>query len=272
MRSTNVDKGPDDHVSVEKNGLVATVILNRPDKLNALTKEMWGRIGQIFKELDGEENLRCIILRGISDRALGSGADISEFETKRKNSGQARRYGKLMHDTMRAIRSCRHPVVVRIKGICVGGALELALGCDLRIAGESSRFGIPINRLGLVMAHPEIEMLVNVVGPAVALEILYEGRVFNAVEAKEKGLINKVVPDDQVDAAVVETVEHICNGAPLVNRWHKRFVYAAVDGAGENKALTAAQIAEDFACFDTDDYREGIRAFFAKEVPDFQGK
>jgi len=272
MGSSDVDKRVNNHVLAERVGPVATVILNRPEKLNALTEEMWGRIGQIFRELDGEANLRCIILRGTGDRALGVGADISEFETRRKDSSQARRYGELMHDTMRAIRSCRHPVVVRIKGLCVGGALELALGCDLRIAGESSRFGIPISRLGLVMAHPEIEMLVSVVGPAVALEILYEGRVFNAAEAKEKGLINKVVPDNQLDAAVAETVDCICNGAPLVNRWHKKFVYGLVDIAGENKEWTAAQIAEGFACFDTEDYREGIRAFLAKEIPDFQGK
>ena len=265
MTSANV-------VLVERKGQVATVILNRPEKLNALTKEMWGRVGEVFRELDQDEELRCIIFRGAGDKAVGPGADISEFATERNTSEQAAEYGALMHASMQAIRDCRHPVIARIRGLCVGGAMELALMCDLRICVESSKFGVPINRLGLVMAYPEVEALVSLVGPSVALEILYEARVFGAEEAKEKGLVNRVVPDDEVDAAVAKTVDKICAGAPLVNRWHKKFVYNVVQGVRPPRLLTQQEEAEGFACFDTEDYQEGVRAFLAKDTPKFKGK
>ncbi len=268
----NNSENSENVVLVEKDGAVATVVLNRPEKLNALNFEMWQGVGAAFRDLDGDESLRCIVLRGAGDKAMGPGADITEFADKRNSSEQATAYGKPMHGAMHAIRDCRHPVVARIRGLCVGGALELALMCDLRICGEGSRFGVPINKLGLVMACPEVEALVGLVGPSVALEILYEARVFGAAEAKDKGLVNKVVPDDDVDAAVAEMVERICAGAPLVNRWHKKFVYRVMSGVAEPKPLTAAEEAEGFACYDTEDFQEGVRAFLAKEPPQFKGK
>jgi len=252
---------------VVQDGGVATVILNRPEKLNALNKNMWTRVGEVFRALNGEESLRCVVLRGAGDNALGPGADISEFKNERNNSRQGAAYGSLMHSAMHAIRDCRHPVVARIRGLCIGGALELALMCDLRIAGASSKFGVPINKLGLVMAYPEIDALVSLVGPSVALEILYEARVFDAAEAKEKGLLNKVVPDDEVDGEVAETVGRICAGAPLVNQWHKKFVYRTLG----RSPLNTEDEAEGFACFDTNDYQEGVRSFLAKNKPDFRG-
>ena len=260
-----------DVVLVERDGVVATVVLNRPEKLNALNREMWLRLGEVFSELDGDESLRCIIFRGAGDKAVGPGADITEFATMRNNSAQATEYGTLMHASMQAIRECRHPVIARIRGLCVGGALELALMCDMRICGEGSQFGVPVNKLGLVMAYPEVEALVSLVGPSVALEILYEARVFGADEAKEKGLVNRVVPDEEVDAAVASTVEKICAGAPLVNRWHKKFVYRVAGGARSPEPLSPEEEAEGFACFDTQDFQEGVMAFLAKDKPDFKG-
>jgi enoyl-CoA hydratase/carnithine racemase len=257
-----------DVVLVDRDGAVATVILNRPDKLNALNAAMWTRVGEVFAELDADESLRCIVLRGAGDKAVGPGADITEFESARANSGQGAAYGAMMHKSMGAIRDCRHPVVMRIQGLCVGGALELALMCDLRISGQSARFGVPINKLGLVMAYPEVEALVGLVGPSVALEILYEARVFGADEAMQKGLLTKVVADDQVDTAVKETALRICAGAPLVNRWHKKFVNRIANPA----PLSKSEEADGFACYDTDDYREGVRAFLAKQTPTFTGK
>ena len=259
-------------VLVERDGPVVTVVLNRPEKLNALNRAMWIRLNEVFPELDADESIRCIVLRGAGDKAMGPGADISEFETYRNNAEQGAEYGGYMHGALAAIRQCRHPVVAMIKGLCVGGAMELSLMCDLRICGESSRFGVPISKLGLVMAYPEMEARVGLVGPSVALEILYEARVFAAEEAKEKGLVNRIVPDDEVEAAVAETVDRICAGAPLVNRWHKKFAYRLQGGIHPIPPLSDEQKAEGFACFDTEDYREGIRAFLAKDKPKFKGK
>jgi enoyl-CoA hydratase/carnithine racemase len=265
------DREPDT-VLVERDGEVATVILNRPDKLNALTLDMWARVGTAMAELDGDGALRCVVLRGAGDKALGPGADITEFPDVRSNSSQAEVYGATMHGSMAAIRDCRHPVIALIKGLCVGGALELALMCDMRVCGESSRFGVPINRLGLVMAYPEVQALVALVGPAVALEILFEARVFGAEEALAKGLVNRVVPDDDVEDEVYGVAARIAEGAPLVNRWHKQFVSRVVAGIGPANPLSADEIADGFACFDTEDFKEGVRAFLAKEKPAFKGK
>ncbi|NQV57317.1 MAG: enoyl-CoA hydratase/isomerase family protein [Rhodospirillales bacterium] len=257
-----------DLILTTRDGEVATVTVNRPEKLNALTLEMWVGVGEAFAQLDKDENLRCIIFRGAGDKAVGPGADISEFETVRANSAQGSQYGAAMHKSMGAMRGCRHPIIARIKGLCIGGALELSIMCDLRIAGAGASFGIPINRLGLVAARPEIEALVGLVGAGTALEILLEARVFGADEALAKGLINRVVPDDDVDTAVSEMALRICAGAPLVNRWHKKFVYDAAAGT----EISAAQANEGFACYDTIDFQEGVRAFLAKETPKFKGK
>ncbi|MBO6782287.1 MAG: enoyl-CoA hydratase/isomerase family protein [Alphaproteobacteria bacterium] len=258
-----------DVVLVERDGDIATVVLNRPEKLNALNKPMWRRLGEVMREIGEDASIRCVVLRGAGDRAMGPGADISEFETERANTAQATEYGGLMHSTMHAVRDCPHPVIALIKGLCVGGALEIALMCDMRICGEGSRFGVPINRLGLVMAYPEVEALVGLVGRSVALEILYEARVFDAAEAKDKGLVNRVVADDAVEDEVYTAARRIADGAPLVNRWHKKFVDRVLAGG---PPLTEAEKAEGFACFDTEDFNTGYRAFLAKEKPEFKGR
>jgi enoyl-CoA hydratase/carnithine racemase len=169
---------------------------------------------------------------------------------------------------MQAIGECIHPTVAMIHGACVGGGLEVALMCDLRICGESSRFGIPINRLGLTMGYGELSGLLSVVGPAIALEILLEGRIFGAQEACEKGLVQRVVADESVETEARATAERIAAGAPLVARWHKRFIRRL----SPPQQLSADDWNEGFACFDTADYREGLRAFLNKQVPRFSGR
>jgi enoyl-CoA hydratase/carnithine racemase len=150
----------------------------------------------------------------------------------------------------------------------VGGGLEIAAMCDLRVCGESSRFGVPIKNLGLVMAHAELEALVELAGRAVALEILLEGRIFGAQEALQKALVTRVVPDDAVTAEAYATAQRIADGAPLVARWHKQFVQRVMDPA----PLTDAERDEGFACYGTDDFRTGYQAFLDKVKPNFKGR
>jgi enoyl-CoA hydratase/carnithine racemase len=208
------------------------------------------------------------VLRGAGDRAFAAGADIAEFATERANVEQAREYDRVVHPVLEAIARCRHPVVAMIRGACVGGGLEVAAVCDLRICGESSRFGIPVKNLGLVVAYGELQGLIDLVGRAAALEIVLEGRVFGAQEAKDKGLVNRVVPDDKVEEETAAMVGRIAEGAPLVARWHKRFARRLADP----RPLTPEEYDESFACFGTEDYRIGYRAFLAKGKPDFRGK
>lgn len=257
-----------DEILVHREGSIATVVLNRPHKLNALTKGMWQRLGAVARQLSAEDDLRCIVLRGAGDKAFSPGNDISEFGSERSNVFQARAYGAVMSETLAALRDCPVPLIAHIKGVCVGGGLEIAALCDLRICGQSSRFGVPISRLGLVMAYPEIEGLLSLVGPAVTRELLLEGRVFDAGEARQKGLVNRVVPDERVDSEVQASAANIIAGAPLVNRWHKKFIRRLADPA----PLTTKELEEGYACFGTTDFEAGYRAFLAKTTPQFVGR
>ena len=258
----------DGRIEVTRAGGIATVVLDRPEKLNALTRAMWQALGESISALSSDDTLRCVIVRGAGEKAFSPGNDIAEFATDRANKAQAIEYGRVMHATAKALAECRHPLVAQIHGICVGGGLEIAALCDFRICGESSRFGAPIKNLGLVMAYPEMAPLVRLAGAAVALEILLEGRIFDATEAKEKRLVTRVVPDDQVGAEARATAQRIADGAPLVARWHKKFARRLAD----SRPITDAEHDECFDCFDTEDFRIGYAAFLAKRKPAFVGR
>ena len=247
---------------------VTTLVFNRPEKLNALTKGMWRDFGQTLESLDSEESLRCLVLRGAGGRAFSPGNDIGEFETERSSRAQGKAYGEIMHASLTALRRFRHPTVALIEGICVGGGLEIAALCDLRICGRSSRFGVPISRLGLVMAYPELAALHELVGRAATLELLLEARVFGAEEAKDKGLVTRVVADEQVETEAYATARRIAAGAPLVHRWHKTFLARLADPA----PLSEAEQDEGYACYDTEDFEIGRKAFLAKQEPQFRGR
>ncbi len=255
-------------ILVARDDAIVTVTLNRPDRLNALDLASWRRLTRVMGELDADESLRCIILRGAGDKAFAAGADISAFAAERADAAQAQAYGEVVQAAMRAVASCRHPTVALIQGVCVGGGLELASCCDLRICGESSRFGVPINRLGLTMGHGELKALLALVGPAAAREILLEGRVFDARHARRMGLVNRVVADHQVEAEAYASARRIAAGAPLVARWHKQFI----DRLADPRPLSEDEIAEGYASMATEDYAIGVRAFLDKKPPRFKGR
>ena len=242
--------------------------LNRPEKLNALTKPMWKELGVIFKKLSINKNLRCIIIRGEGGKSFSPGNDIGEFETERSNSKQSKDYGKFLHSTLAVIISCPIPTVALIEGICVGGGLEIASCCDIRICGQSSRFGVPINRLGLTMAPREMQPLINLVGKNVALEILLEGRIFNSTEALQKGLVSRIVPDNDVEKEAYETAHRIADGAPLVARWHKKFSKEI----SNNEKITDKINDRGYDCYDTEDFNIGYKSFLNKTKPKFKNK
>ena len=229
---------------------------------------MWSQLGVAISALSADDDVRCIIVRGAGEKAFSPGNDIGEFATERANKAQAIEYGAAMHETARTMASCRHPLVAQIHGICVGGGLEIAALCDLRICGASSRFGAPIKNLGLVMAYAEMAPLIALVGRAVTLELLLEGRILDATEALAKGLVTRVVPDGEVAAEARATAQRIAEGAPLVARWHKKFARRLAD----SRPLTAAEQDECFDCFDTEDFRAGYAAFLAKTKPEFRGR
>ena len=257
-------------VASARDGVVATVSIDNADKLNALTVAMWQDLARVMRELSADDTLRCIVLRGAGDKAFAAGADIAEFATVRNTKAQGVVYHREhVYGALKAVAECRHPVVAMIHGPCVGGGLELACQCDLRIAGESARFGVPINRLGFSIAYDELQAVLPVVGRTAALEILVEGRVWDAREAFAKGLLTRVVPDAQLAAEVQASVDRITAGAPLVARWHKHFIRRLTPQAAP---LTAQEIDDSFAYFDTEDFRTGYAAFMQKQKPRFSGR
>ena len=255
-------------IQLDRAGSIAIVTLNNPERLNALGLASWKRLGEVMRELDSDKSLRCVVLRGAGDKAFAAGADISEFEKTRNNARTAKKYGAVLEATMGGLARCRHPMVAMIHGVCVGGGLEIISQCDLRICGASSRFGIPIAKLGLVVGYGEMKGLIDLVGRAAALEILLEGRVFGAEEAKDKGLVNRIVPDDKVEEESMAAARRIAEGAPLVARWHKKFAQRL----GQARAVGTAERDEAYDCYDTEDFREGVAAFLAKRKPQFKGK
>lgn len=255
-------------VLTSRDGAIATVTLNNPARLNALSRPMWQALGDAMRSLSADDDLRCVVVRGAGEKAFAAGADIAEFATERADSREAKQYGELIHATMQAVARCRHPVIAMIQGACVGGGLEIAAMCDMRICGESSRFGVPIKNLGLTMGYGELQGVLALVGRAVTLEILLEGRVFGAAEALDKRLVNRVVADADVEEEAYATAARIAAGAPLVARWHKQFIERlTVTGK-----VSAAEWDEGYACFDTADYRAGVAAFLAKQKPRFEGR
>lgn len=250
-------------------GTVATLTLSNPGKLNAIDSAMWKALRVTMERIAADASLRCLVVRGAGDKAFAAGGDIEEFLTVRATVDDALHYhDELVATALDAIRACPIPTVAAIQGACVGGGLEIAGCCDLRIAGASARFGAPINRLGFSMYPGEMAGLLDLVGPAVLLEILLEGRILDAHEALQKGLLTRVVDDEKVVDDAQASAARIAAGAPLVARWHKQWVRRLT----ERRPLTPAEKREAFAFLGTDDYREGLDAFFAKRAPRFTGR
>ncbi|RTL24560.1 MAG: enoyl-CoA hydratase/isomerase family protein, partial [Rhodocyclaceae bacterium] len=232
---------------------IATVTLHNPSKLNAVNAAMWRGLSAAMARIAGDDSVRCVIVRGAGENAFAAGGDIEEFRRVRATVDDALHYHEdLVASALNAIRDCAVPTVAAIRGACVGGGLEIAGCCDIRIAGESARFGAPINRLGFSMYPGEMAGLLALVGPAVVLEILLEGRILDAREALHKGLLTRVVDDERVFEEAAVSAERIRAGAPLVARWHKQWVRRLTTGV----PLSEEEKRRAFDFLATEDYRE----------------
>lgn len=253
-------------VDLSKNGEIATLTLNNPGKLNAIDLAMWQQLTENMALLSVDRSVRCIVIRGAGHEAFAAGGDLEEFVTARATLEQALHYHGQVACALNAIADCPHPTVALIEGACIGGGLEIAGACDLRICNQSARFGAPINKLGFSMYPGEMEGLLKLAGAAVMKEILLEGRILGADEAYAKGLVTRVVPDEQVEDEAYASARRICSGAPLVAGWHKQWIRRLQDG----RPLDEAEKAASFAFLETEDYKEGLAAFLAKRKPVFK--
>ena len=256
-------------IEATRDGEIVTIILNNPVKRNALTVQAWAQLTYVLEEISADDTVRCIVIRGAGDKAFAAGADISEFSKVRANAEQAAEYGKATALALDTLANCLHPTIALIQGACTGGGLEIAAACDIRIANESSKFGVPINRLGFPFAYPELEPVMKVVGRANVLDLLLSGRIIGADEALRMGLVTQLVADKAVVKAAYDLAGRMVAAAPLSMRYTKKFVNRLTNNPAQ---LSAEELAESYALCDSEDYAEGVRAFLAKEKPAFKGR
>ncbi|MFG1357562.1 enoyl-CoA hydratase/isomerase family protein [Xanthobacter pseudotagetidis] len=255
-------------IRVETRGEIALVVMDNPGRFNALTVEMWATLNAEVRRLVAEGTARCLVLAGAGE-SFAAGADISEFERERSNRAQVTHYHENhVRPTLDAILSAPMPTVAMIRGVCMGGGLEIAAMCDIRIAAADARFGVPINRMGFPMALGETELLFKFFGRGVVSELLLEGRIFDAAEALQRGIVQRVVAPEALDGEAMATAGRIAAASPFAQRRNKEQLLRLLrDWSPVTRDEREAHY--DFA--DTRDYRAGYEAFLAKQRPQFIG-
>jgi len=254
---------------LERDGQIAFVIADNPARMNALTAAMWQALPALVSEAERDPDIRVIVLRGAGERAFSAGADISEFESARAGD-KAAAYDALNDDAFKTLSGCSKPTIAMIHGFCLGGGLGLALCTDIRLADEVAEFAIPAAKLGLGYNARWVRPLLAAVPPSRAKEMLFTARRFKVAEAAGMGLVNEVVPSAQLEARTRQLAQEIAANAPLTVKAAKLVIDALVrhPETADMGALDAAVA----ACFDSEDYAEGRRAFLEKRKPRFQGR
>ena len=260
----------DGYILLRREAAIATVTINRPAQRNAISFAMWGQLTELMRQLDSDREIRCVVIAGAGEEAFSAGADISDFEQYRSDSERGRVYNRAVDGLLQTVAEMGTPVISMIGGFAAGGGCELAVATDLRIAAEGSRLGIPVARLGITIGHREMYGLVNLVGKGNALYILLSGRLLGTEEALRIGLVNQVVPPDQLVEVTYKLAADIAALAPLSHAVNKQTLNQVL--AKPSLDLTPDEANLPLTQFDTRDYQEGYRAFLEKRRPEFIGE
>jgi len=259
-----------DKMLTRKDGRVGYVIFNNPERHNAVSLDMWQAAGAMLEAFRDDPEVAVVVVTGAGGKAFVSGADISKFDKERSSAEAVALYNATLERSYAAFYEFPKPTIAMIRGYCIGGGMGLATCCDLRIATEGSKFAVPAAKLGLGYAYPGLKRLVDIVGPSFAKEIFYTARQFTAAEAVAMGLLNRMVPDGELEAYVKTYADTIAANAPLTIKAVK-IAIGEMQKDETRRDRARADAAVD-ACFKSSDYAEGRKAFMEKRKPMFEGR
>jgi enoyl-CoA hydratase len=251
---------------VEKEGPVATIVLNRPEKRNALNLAMWVTLTRLLKQLEEDADTKVVVIRGVDETAFSAGADISEFLSNRLSQEKAKIYNDQSMKAVDYLHRFPKPTIAMIQMYAVGGGLDIALSCDFRFSSEDGIFAITPAKLGIVYNLTSTKRLVDLIGPSRTKEILYTARSLDVYEACRFGLVDRIYPKEEITGRTYEFARLLAERSQVSIRGTKKIVQAILDGSTEESPEIAQMILDSF---DSDDYREGVQAFLERRKPRF---
>ncbi len=261
---------PSERMIAEIDGPIGWMIFNNPAKRNAMTADMWASIAPIVDHFERDPAVRVVVLRGAGDKAFISGADINRFEERRASAEAAASDSENMRNGLARLEHCTKPTIAMIHGYCLGGGLLVALHCDLRLAAETARLGIPAAKLGIAYTLAGMQKVLELVGPSSAKEILYTARQFNGAEAQAMGLVNRAVAEGELEAFTRSYCATMAENAPLSIAAAKGVIAELMKPRGDIDPGKCDALAK--RCMDSEDFAEGRRAFAEKRKPVFRGR